>query len=54
MDLTALLGYGRQLTSTLALELDVGPTFVRGDYSTVGRGDPDLGVSLTAGVLVFF
>jgi hypothetical protein len=110
-DLTALLGYGRQLTPTLALELDVGPTFVRDDYasfsltpglvwafhpniyvaarfvipvdpeasfvlfpgvgicrpfgrvmptlelslsSTVGRGDRDLGVSLTAGLLVFF
>jgi hypothetical protein len=110
-DVTPLLGYGRQLRPTLALELDVGPTFVRGEYSTfsltpglvwsvhpnlylaarfvvpvdpeanfvlfpgvglscafgrvmpvlelnvssaVGRGDPDLGVSLTAGVLVFF
>lgn len=110
-DLTALLGYGRQLTPTLALELDVGPTFVKGEYSSfsltpglvwafhpnlyvaarlvipvdpeanfilypgvglsrafgsvmpilelnlssaVGRGDPDLGVVLTAGVLVFF
>jgi hypothetical protein len=110
-DLTALLGYGRQVSDTLALELDVGPTFVRGRYSSfsltpglvwslhpnvylaarfaipvdpetnlvllpgiglsrafgrvmptlelnissaVGRGDPDLGVSLTAGLLVFF
>jgi hypothetical protein len=110
-DVTPLLGYGRQLTSTLALELDVGPTFVRGSYSSfsltagvvwafhsnvyvaarfivpvdpeanlvlfpgvglcrafgrvmpilelnvssaVGRGHPDLGLSLTAGVLVFF
>jgi hypothetical protein len=110
-DATTLLGYGRQLTPTLALELDVGPTFVRGDYSSfsltpglvwsahpnvylaarfvvpvdpetnfvllpgiglcrpfgrvmptlelsvssaMGRGHPDLGVSLTAGVLVFF
>ena len=110
-DVTPLLGYGRQLRPTLALELDLGPTFVRGDYasfsltpglvwsvhpnlylaarfvvpvdpetnlvlfpgvglcrafgrvmptlelnisSAVGRGDPDLGVSLTAGVLVFF
>jgi hypothetical protein len=110
-DATTLLGYGRQLTPTLALELDVGPTFVRGSYfsfsltpgvvwafhrnayaaarfvvpvdpktdfvvspgiglcrasgrvmptlelnvsSAVGRGHPDLGVSLTAGVLVFF
>ena len=110
-DATTLLGYGRQLTPTIALELDAGPTFVRGDYSSfsltpglvwsfsphayaaarfvvpvdpqtnfvllpglglchafgrvmpileldlssaVGRGHPDLGVSLTAGVLVFF
>jgi hypothetical protein len=110
-DATTQLGYGRQLTPTIALELDGGPTFVRGDYSSfsltpglvwsfrpyayaaarfvvpvdpeanfvlfpgiglsrafgrvmpvlelnvssaVGRGHPDLGVSLTAGVLVFF
>jgi hypothetical protein len=110
-DATPLLGYGRQLTPTLALELDAGPTFLRGDYSSfsltpglvwsfsphayaaarfivpvdpetnfvlfpgiglchafghvmpilelnvssaVGRGHPDLGVSLTAGLLVFF
>jgi len=110
-DATPLVGYGRQLTPSLALELDVGPTFVRGDYasfsltpglvwafhpniycaarfiipvdpetnlvlfpgvgvsrafgrvmpilelnvsSAVGRGHPDLGVALTAGVLVFF
>ena len=110
-DVTSLLGYGRQLTPTLALELDVGPTFVRGSDSSfsltpglvwsfhptvyaaarfvvpvdpevnlvlfpgiglshafgrvmpvlevnvssaVGRGHPDLGVSLTAGVLLFF
>ena len=110
-DMTPLLGYGRQLTPTVALELDAGPTFVRGSYSSfsltpgvvwslnpnvyvaarfvvpvdpetnlvlfpgigvcrafgrvmpilelnvssaVGRGHPDLGVSLTAGVLVFF
>jgi hypothetical protein len=110
-DMTPLLGYGRQLTPAVALELDVGPTFVRGSYSSfsltpgvvwafhpnvyvaarfvvpvdpetnlvlfpgiglcrafgrvmpvlevnvssaVGRGHPDLGVSLTAGVLVFF
>ena len=110
-DFTTLLGYGRQLTPTLALELDVGPTWVDGRYgafsltpgvvwsfhpnayaaarfvvpvdpelnlvllpgigvarafgrvmptlelnlaSAVGRGDPDFGVSLTAGVLVFF
>jgi hypothetical protein len=110
-DATTLVGYGRQLSPTVALELDVGPTFVRGRYaafsltpglvwsihpnvylaarfvvpvdpetnlvlspgvglsrafgrvmptlelsvsSAVGRGNPDLGVSLTAGVLVFF
>ena len=110
-DVTTLVGYGRQLSPTVALELDVGPTFVRGAYSSfsltpglvwslhpnvylaarfaipvdpqanlvllpgiglsrafgrvmptlelnvssaVGRGDPDLGVSLTAGLLVFF
>ena len=110
-DATPLVGYGRQLTPTIALELDAGPTFVRGDYSSfsltpglvwsfsphayaaarfvvpldpetnfvlfpgigvchafgrvmpilelnvssaLGRGHPDLGVSLTAGVLVFF
>ena len=110
-DATTLVGYGRQLHPTVAVELDVGPTFVRGSYSSfsltpglvwslhpnvylaarfaipvdpetnfvllpgiglsrafgrvmptlevnlssaVGRGDPDLGVSLTAGLLVFF
>jgi hypothetical protein len=110
-DATTLVGYGRQLTPTLALELDLGPSFVSGRYasfalnpglvwsfhpnvyaaarfvvpvdpelnlvllpgiglsrafgrvmpilelnlsSAVGRGDPDLGVSLTAGVLLFF
>ena len=110
-DATTLVGYGRQVTPKVALELDLGPTFVRGSYasfaltpgvvwsvhpnldlaarfavpvdpqtnlvllpgvglcrpfgrvmptlelnlsSAVGRGDPDLGVSLTAGLLVFF
>jgi hypothetical protein len=110
-DATPLLGYGRQLSATVALELDVGPTFVSGSYasfsltpgvvwsafpnvylaarmivpvdpetnlvlfpgigvcrpfgrvmptlevnvsSAVGRGHPDLGVSLTAGILIFF
>jgi hypothetical protein len=110
-DMTSLVGYGRQLTPTVALELDLGPTFVRGSYSSfsltpgvvwafhpnvyaaarfvvpvdpetnlvllpglglcrsfgrvmptlelnvssaVGRGHPDLGVSVTAGLLVFF
>ena len=108
-DVTPLLGYGRQLSPTVALELDLGPTFVRSAYSsfsltpglvwafhtnayvaarfvvpvdpatnlvfpgiglcrpigrvmptlelnlsrTVGRGHPDLGVALTAGVLFF-
>jgi hypothetical protein len=110
-DVSPALGYGRQLSPTVALELDAGPTYVRGSYSSfsltpgviwsvhpnlylaarfivpvdpqtnlvlspgvgvcrafgrvmpllevdvssaVGRGHPDLGVSLTAGVLVFF
>jgi hypothetical protein len=110
-DATTLVGYGRQLRPTLALELDIGPTWVSGRYSSfaltpglvwsfhpnfyaaarvavpvdpewnvvllpgiglcrpfgrvmptlevnlssaVGRGDPDLGVTLTAGLLVFF
>ena len=110
-DVTPLLGYGRQVRPTLALELDAGPTLVHGSYSSfsltpglvwsvhpnvylaarfvvpvdpeanfvlfpgvgicrafgrvmpilevnvssaVGRGHPDLGVSLTAGLLVFF
>jgi hypothetical protein len=33
-DLTTLVGYGRQVTPTVALELDLGPTFVRGSYSS--------------------
>ena len=110
-DLTALLGYGRFVSKTVALELDFGPTWVRGDYAsfafvpgvvwcfhpnayaaarfivpvdpetnlvlfpglgltrafgrfspilevnlsrTVGRGRPDLGVAVTAGLLVAF
>jgi hypothetical protein len=110
-DLTTLAGYGRQLTPRLALELDIGPTFVSSRYASfsltpglvwsfspnvylaarvavpvdpewnlvllpgigvcrpfgrvmptlelnlataVGRGEPDLGVTLTAGLLVFF
>lgn len=110
-DAATTVGYGRQVRPTLALELDLGPTFARGRYagfslvpgvvwsvhpnlylagrlaipldpetnlvllpgvglarafgrvmptlelsltSAVGRGDPDLGVSLTAGLLVFF
>lgn len=110
-DFTSQLGYGRQLTPKLSLELDLGPSYVRGRYmsfvltpglvwslhpnlyaaarfavpvdpelnlvllpgigicrafgrvmptlelsfaSAVGRGDPDSGVALTAGLLVFF
>ncbi len=110
-DVSPALGYGRQISSSVSLELDAGPTYVRGTYSSfsltpgviwsvhpnvylaarfivpvdpranlvlspgvgvcrafgrlmpllevdvtsaVGRGHPDLGVSLTAGVLVFF
>jgi hypothetical protein len=110
-DTTTLLGYGRQVSPTVALELDLGPTFASGSYqgfsltpgvvwslhpnvylaarfvvpvdpetnfvllpgiglskafgrvmptlefnvsSAIGRGDPDLGVSVTAGLLVFF
>jgi hypothetical protein len=110
-DVSPALGYGRQLSGSVALELDAGPTYVRGSYSSfsltpglvwslhpnlclaarfivpvdpetnfvlfpgigvcrafgrvmpilelnvssaVGRGEADLGVSLTAGVLVFF
>jgi hypothetical protein len=111
-DFSTTLGYGRQLTPKLALELDLGPTWVDGKgyssfalvpglvwtinphvyaaarfvvpvdpetnfvllpgiglshafgrvmptlelnlSSAVGRGDPDLGVTLTAGLLVFF
>jgi hypothetical protein len=111
-DFTLNLGYGRYLTKTVALELDAGPTWIRGDYaafalmpavvwsfnprayaaarfvvpvdpethfalapgigvlhtfangvspylevnaiSYVGRGDPDLAIALTAGVLFSF
>jgi hypothetical protein len=111
-DFSTTLGYGRQITPKLALELDLGPTWVSGSgyssfalvpgvvwtinptvyaaarfvvpvdpqtnfvllpgiglsrafgrvmptlelnlSSAVGRGDPDLGVTLTAGLLVFF
>jgi hypothetical protein len=110
-DLTTLAGYGRQLTPKLALELDLGPTFVSSRYASfsltpgvvwsfsphvylaarfvvpvdpewnlvllpgigigrpfrrvmptlelnlataVGRGETDLAVTLTAGLLVFF
>jgi hypothetical protein len=110
-DVSPFVGYGRYVTKTVALELDLGPTFVKGRYgsfglvpavvwsfsshaylaarflvpldpetnfglfpgvgvfrsygryspyvevnlaSYVGRGDPDLGVSVTAGVLIAF
>jgi hypothetical protein len=33
-DLTPLLGYGRYVTKTIALELDFGPTYVSGRYSS--------------------
>jgi len=33
-DVTGLVGYGRFVSKTVALELDLGPTWVRGDYST--------------------
>jgi hypothetical protein len=110
-DVSPLVGYGRYVTKAVALEMDVGPTFVKGRYTSfglvpavvwtfsshaylaarflvpvdpetnfglfpgvgafrtfgryspyvelnvasyVGRGHPDLGVSLTAGVLISF
>ena len=110
-DVSPMMGYGRYVTRTVALELDAGPTFVKGRYASfglvpglvwtfsghayvaarflvpadpetnfglfpgvgafrtfgryspymelnlssyVGRGHPDLGVSLTAGVLISF
>ena len=110
-DETSMVGYGRYLTPKLAVELDFGPTFVKGDYASftfvpavvytfsshaylagrflvpvdpelnfglfpgigvfttkgryspylelnlssyVGRGKPDLGVSVTAGLMIAF
>ena len=111
-DVTPLLGYGRYVSPTISFELDLGPTFVKGNYSNftlvpgvvwsfsprayvaarflvpvdpeanfalfpgvgvihsfkngisplvelnlvsyVGKGDPDFGVALTAGVLFSF
>ena len=110
-DETSMAGYGRYLTPKLALELDFGPTFVDGKYTSftfvpavvytfsshayvagrflvpvdpelnfglfpgigvfttkgryspylelnlssyVGRGKPDLGLSLTAGLMIAF
>ncbi len=111
-DVSPSIGYGRYVTKTLALELDLGPTWVRGQYASfsflpglvwsfdphvylaarfivpvdpetnlalspglgvchtfgsglspylevnavsyVGRGDPDLGIGVTVGVLFSF
>lgn len=110
-DETSMVGYGRYLTPRLAVELDFGPTFVKGNYTSftfvpavvytfsshaylagrflvpvdpelnfglfpgvgvfttkgryspylelnlssyVGRGKPDLGVSVTAGLMIAF
>ena len=110
-DITPMAGYGRYVSKSVALELDLGPTFVKGHYTSftlvpavvwtfsshaylaarflvpvdpeanfglfpgvgvlrtfgryspyaelnlssyVGRGHPDFGVSLTAGVLIAF
>jgi hypothetical protein len=33
-DVTGLVGYGRFVSKTVALELDLGPTWVKGDYTT--------------------
>jgi hypothetical protein len=33
-DLTGLVGYGRYVSRTIALEVDLGPTWVRGDYAS--------------------
>jgi len=35
-DATPLLGFGRYVSRTVALELDLGPTFVRGEYASFG------------------
>jgi len=111
-DIGPVVGFGRYVTDTVALELDLGPTFIEGDYasfafvpgvvwsfsthvyaaarlvvpvdpqinvllfpgvglihtfknqisltlelnlaSAVGRGDPDLGVTLTPGIVYSF
>ena len=34
-DLTTTVGYGRYVRPTLVLELDLGPTLVRGDYASL-------------------
>jgi hypothetical protein len=33
-DVTLSLGYGRYFTKTLAVELDLGPTWIHGDYTS--------------------
>lgn len=111
-DISPVVGFGRYITDTIALELDLGPSFTRGDYtsftlvpgavwsfsthvyaaarflvpldpqinfalfpglgavytfknqisltlelnlaSTIGRGDPDLGVAVTPGIVYAF
>ena len=35
-DVTATAGYGRFVSRTVALELDLGPTFMRGRYASFG------------------
>ncbi len=35
-DASPLLGYGRYVSKTVALELDLGPTFVKGRYASFG------------------
>jgi hypothetical protein len=44
-DLTALLGYGRFVSRTVALELDLGPTWVRGDYASFALTPGSCGAS---------
>ncbi|HEX8112654.1 MAG TPA: hypothetical protein VF516_33215 [Kofleriaceae bacterium] len=44
-DVAPIVGYGRFVYETIALELDIGPTYVRGDYA---------GTSLVPGVVWAF
>ncbi len=44
-DISPSVGYGRFVTGTIALELDIGPSYVRGDYA---------GASLVPGVVWAF
>lgn len=44
-DVTPSVGFGRFVSATIALELDIGPTFVRGNYA---------GTSLVPGVVWAF